>query len=88
MNLAPSSSFGSISYSCRNIEPPPKRVTADTFDYDQLLGAVRDEWELAGVIGARLRMRGQHVGRRLATLCSRGLVIRAMVKTDIYWRLA
>lgn len=84
------STFGSLNYICRNVEPPKPRVRPDTFDYTALLSAMRNEWELAGAIGNRLGLRAQNIGARLAKLWDNGNgpVLRYVVKTEIYWRLA
>jgi hypothetical protein len=82
--------FGSLNYVCRNIDPPKPRVVPDTFDYTALLGAMRDEWELAGAIAERIDLRAQRIGRRLAKLWNNGQgpIIRYVLRTEIYWRLA
>lgn len=81
------STFGSINYACRNIEPPKGKVIVDNFDYDKLLAAITDEWELAGPIAKRIGMRAQHIGKRLWKLHTDGKILRATIKIDIYWRL-
>ena len=83
------SNFGSINYSCQTIAPPRQKEIVDTFDYAKLLAAITTEWELAGVIAARIGMKGQHIGKKLSKLWDQGNgpLHRHANKTEIYWRL-